>query len=552
MLRAAETMTSIELITDADLVADCLAGDREAFSRIVERHQRLLCSLAYSATGSLSESEDLAQETFLEGWRQLRSLREPEKLRPWLCGILRYKVGRLRRSNGQEPVRQAEALELAEELPSGDEPAADLAMGKEEQALLWSALERVPELYREPLVLYYREHCSVEHVAVALNLTEDAVKQRLARGRKILQERVLSFVEGALSRSTPGRVFTLAVVAALPAMVTPAKAAGIGAATAKGGLLAKSTGLATVLASCSGVVSAVLALRTSLDQSRTPRERRAVVKITLGFFFGALGFIGIVYLLRAAAFHWWESRATFAWISQAVVLLFIVGLPVAMLRVLSGMRKIRSEERWLHPELFRDPRDHAGSSAGEYRSRWTLLGAPLVHIRFSSPDAGERPVFGWFAGGDRAYGLLFAWGGYAVAPFSIGAVAIGFIAIGSLSVGVISLGTAAVGLLSVGCLAVGVKAFAWLSALGWHGAAGGGFAIARIAAEGPVALAQHANDAVAHRILTAPTAHNQMIIVAVISVLSLIPIVCYARAVRQRLGGRAPFSQTSENRSGSK
>lgn len=59
---------------------------------------------------------------------------------------------------------------------------------------MWSALERAPELYREPLVLCYREHRSVEHVAAALDLTEDAVKQRLARGRKILQERVLWFV----------------------------------------------------------------------------------------------------------------------------------------------------------------------------------------------------------------------------------------------------------------------------------------------------------------------------------------------------------------------
>ena len=210
-MSVAETMTSIEFITDAELVVTSLTGDREAFGRIVERYQRLLCSLAYSATGSLSESEDLAQEAFVDAWRQLRTLREPEKLRPWLCGILRFKVGRLRRSEKQEPVRRAEALELAEELPSGEEPAADLAMDKEEQAILWNALERVPELYREPLVLYYREHRSVEHVAVALDLTEDAVKQRLARGRKILQERVLSFVEGALSRSTPGRAFTLGV-----------------------------------------------------------------------------------------------------------------------------------------------------------------------------------------------------------------------------------------------------------------------------------------------------------------------------------------------------
>ena len=540
-MRSAENMPSIELVADAELVAACLAGDRDAFGRIVERYQRLLCSLAYSATGSLSESEDLAQEAFVDAWRQIGTLREPEKLRPWLCGILRYKVGRLRRSDGREPVRQAEALEQAEEMPSGDEPAAELAMDKEEQALLWSALERVPELYREPLILYYREHRSVEHVAAALDLTEDAVKQRLARGRKILQERVLSFVEGALSRSTPGRAFTLGVLATLPAMTTPAKAAGIGAAAAHGGLIVKSTGIAALVASISGVVSAVMTLRANLDQARTPRERRVVVRITLGLFFGALGLLLVLYLLRAAAFHWWESRAIFAWITQAVVLVFVVGFPVALRRVMRQMRALRSAERRLHPELFRDPRDQVGSSAREYRSRLMLLGVPLVHIRFSSPDEGEPPVFGWIAGGDRAYGLLIAWGGFAIAPFSVGAVAFGLFAFGSLSVGVISLGTAGVGLLAGGCMAIGVKAFAWLFALGWQTAEGSGFSIARIAAEGPLAFAQHANDAIARQILTDPHAgRNQMIILIAISVLSLVPVALYARAVRERLGRRVP------------
>src|SRR5580765_1135018 len=122
MMRLAENMRSIELVTDEDLVAACLSGDREAFGRIVERYQRLLCSLAYSATGSLSESEDLAQETFVDAWRQLRTLREPGKLRPWLCGILRHKIGRLRRSDAREPVRQADALEMNSDLVSSEVP----------------------------------------------------------------------------------------------------------------------------------------------------------------------------------------------------------------------------------------------------------------------------------------------------------------------------------------------------------------------------------------------------------------------------------------------
>jgi hypothetical protein len=447
-------------------------------------------------------------------------------------------VGRRRRADGREPVRQAEGIEAAEEMPSGDEPVPFLAMDKEEQALLWKALERVPELYREPLVLYYREHRSIEHVAAALDLTEDAVKQRLARGRRILQERVLYFVEGALSRSTPGRVFTVAVLAALPSLTTPAKAAGIGVAMAQTSVLAKSTGLATVLASCSGLVSTVLALRANLDQARTPRERRAVVKVTLAVFLGAFGFLAIGYLLRTAAFHSWENRVTFAWISQLLVLAFIVGWPLIMLRLMRNQRVLRSAERRRCPELFRDPRDQVGSAAGEYRSRLTLLGVPLIHARFSTPDDGERPVFGWIAGGDRAYGLLIAWGGYAVAPISIGAVAVGFLAIGTLSVGVISLGTVAVGALAIGCMSVGVQAYGWLSALGWKTAGSGGFAVARYAAEGPIAWAQHANDSVARQFFADPNAEqNQMIFFALVSILTIIPVALYANSVRKRLGG---------------
>jgi DNA-directed RNA polymerase specialized sigma24 family protein len=50
---------------DSELVNDSLSGNRDAFGQIVSRYQSLVCSLAYSATGSLSQSEDLAQDTFI-------------------------------------------------------------------------------------------------------------------------------------------------------------------------------------------------------------------------------------------------------------------------------------------------------------------------------------------------------------------------------------------------------------------------------------------------------------------------------------------------------
>ena len=541
-----ETPPLVGPVADADLVAAFLAGERETFARIVERYQRLLCSLAYAATGSVSESEDVAQETFIAAWGQLPELREPEKLRPWLCGILRHKVGRYRRQFGRDAVFGAESVEAVSDLATDEIPVAEKTMLAEEQALMWHALAQLPELYREPLVLYYRESRSIEHVAVALDLTEDAVKQRLARGRKMLQEQVLAFVEGALVRTTPGRAFTLGVLGALPALVpAPVKAAGIGAAVAAhGSVIAKTTPLAALLASISGVVSALMQLRVGLDQSRTPRERRATVKATIVTFFSALGFIGTLWALREAAFRWPGQSTSFAITCQVLVLGFIVAWPFIILALLRYFRRLRSEERRLHPELFSAARDRVGSREGTYRSRASLFGVPLVHVRFASPDEGEKPVVGWIAGGDRAVGLLFAWGAWAVAPVSVGAFAVGFLAIGAVSVGVIGLGTFGTGLVAIGCIAVGVKAYAWLSALGWQSAQSGGFGIARVAAEAPVAFARHANDSAAHRLVTDPHAQqNQMIFYSLVALGTLIPMALYAREVRRRLGTAKPAAQ---------
>jgi DNA-directed RNA polymerase specialized sigma24 family protein len=82
-------------------------GDREAFTRIVQRYQTLVCSLAYSACGTLGTSEDMAQETFITAWNRLKDLREPNKLRQWLCGIVRNVAANavrrdLRRGGGPE------------------------------------------------------------------------------------------------------------------------------------------------------------------------------------------------------------------------------------------------------------------------------------------------------------------------------------------------------------------------------------------------------------------------------------------------------------------
>jgi RNA polymerase sigma factor (sigma-70 family) len=242
-------------LSDADLVAESLGGNRDAFGQIVERYQTLISSLAYCATGDVSRSEDLAQETFVSAWKQLAELREPARLRPWLCSIARFLISKEFRRQGREPDHAAESLEAVDEWVSPEPLPPDQVISDEEKAILWRSLERIPEIYREPLVLFYREHQSIEAVAQDLGLSEDAVKQRLSRGRKLLQEQFLAFIAGALKQTSPGKTFTLGVIAGLPLLATTAKAATVGTALAQhGSVAAKTTALGGFLQASSNIL----------------------------------------------------------------------------------------------------------------------------------------------------------------------------------------------------------------------------------------------------------------------------------------------------------
>lgn len=534
-------MPLLSTCSDAELVAACRLGNRLAFEQIVERYQRLLCSLAYSALGDVAASEDVAQETFLTAWLKFNELREPDKLRGWLCAILRFKISHARRSAGREPLSGAAPLEASIDLPSGEPPADEVAMARDEQAVVWRALQTLPETYREPLVLFYREHRSIEHVATELDLSEDAVKQRLARGRTLLKEQVLTLVESALARSTPGRVFTAGVLASLPALSPPTQAAMVGtaavAATKGASGLAKFAVLATVLASATGFVTTVMSLRTSLDQARTARERRAVVVTTVALLGSFVVFLLTVFGLRLLVGHRPDLLPTVAVVHHAIVALTGIGWSFLLVRALRVARELRSAERQREPEKFNHLADRSGSAQAEYRSRATLFGLPLVHIRFAAPEAGQGPVVGWVAGGDRAVGLLFAFGGWAVGLVSVGGVACGALTLGAVSVGWIALGALCLGGVAVGSVSVGWHASGSLAASAWETARSAGLAFSQHLAAAPYALAPHANDEAARRMLADPqAARDWLIFCGLIVVLGLVPTALYARAVRRRVG----------------
>jgi RNA polymerase sigma factor (sigma-70 family) len=299
---------------DADLVAESRDGSRDAFRQIVERYQTLICSLAYSATGNVSQSEDVAQETFLAAWTDIRSLREPNKLRAWLCGIVRNRIHSSLRREGREPAHDATPLEDAHDSPSREALPSDQAISREEEAILWRSLERIPEIYREPLILFYREHQSIESVADALELSEDAVKQRLSRGRKLLQEEVQAFVENTLCRTAPGEAFSGAVLAAMPVTAGSAATAGAGAkgtAAAKSGFLASWLAL---LAPFIGIFAGITAGWLIARGAPTARERRfKMVTFTALWVFVLAWCLAGQLAVQTLGHRWeWSDRTFFA------------------------------------------------------------------------------------------------------------------------------------------------------------------------------------------------------------------------------------------------
>jgi len=211
--------------SDAELLEASRRGEREAFGALIERYQGVVCAVSYSRTGDRALSEDVAQDTFLAAWRQLDQLREAGRLRAWLCGIARNLARKARlRVEREAPT---EALSTT----CGGENPFDQVAEVEAERVVRDALTRVPETYRDVLVLYYREHRSVGEVARMLDLSEAATLQRLSRGRKYLTDGVTDLVE----RSLRGHVQKSLVAGVLAALAfTPSRASAATSAHAKG------------------------------------------------------------------------------------------------------------------------------------------------------------------------------------------------------------------------------------------------------------------------------------------------------------------------------
>jgi RNA polymerase sigma factor (sigma-70 family) len=471
---------------DSHLVELCLRGDRNAFAQIVERHQSTICAIAYSGCGDIGRSEDLAQDTFVAAWKSLGELKEPERLKAWLCGIARNLMQNAVRR--QQRVPTAGAVPLMPEPPSDDATPLEEAISKEEEALMWRALETIPETYREPMVLFYRENQSTQAVADALDISEEAVRQRLARGRVMLAERVAKSVETALIRSRPGKVFTLGVLAAVPPTAFSAKAAAVSAAAAKGSATAIAPGL---VATCMTLIGPLFAFlmpytlyRIELDDAQSP-QRRVMIRRWYAILGAGMGVFAAVVLALGALEIWvGESHPGLCmglWVAAGTAYLLSAGIFFLW------------STRWRRMHLPTEP--VPSQPLYEYRSRITLLGLPLVHIRLRG-GAKRGSVKAWFAVGPTAIGVVFAFGGIAIAPLSMGGIAMGLLPIGGIAVGLAAFGAFCIGVWALGMFVAGWQASGFCAA-GWLAADGVWCSAAHGFARGSAALATHVNDAAA-------------------------------------------------------
>ncbi len=235
--------------TDIELVEASLRGEHEAFGHLVARYQDVVCAVSYSSTGDQVLSEDVAQDTFIAAWRQLDRLRNGTRLRPWLCGIARNLARSARKR------RRREELVDADEQAAQDASPFDAAARGDIERIVRDALARVPDAYREVLVLFYREDQSIREVAHALDLSETAVMQRLSRGRRYLADGVTDLDERSLRGERRRRDLVASVLAAIALIAIPSR---VDASPLKGSTMFKSVLAATALVAAGTTVGVLM------------------------------------------------------------------------------------------------------------------------------------------------------------------------------------------------------------------------------------------------------------------------------------------------------
>jgi RNA polymerase sigma factor (sigma-70 family) len=290
----------------SETVAKSRTGDKLSFGRLVQKYAPLVAGTAFAVCGDFAKSEDIAQDAFVEAWKNLASLRDPEKFVSWVCTISRRRAIdhlRSRKTTGSIEQMRNEPIDK-----NAHSPETAMA-ARQHQQLIWSMLESLPETYRETMILFYRGEQSTRNVAVAMGESEATIRQRLKRGREMIRDEVTDSLREAILESTPQASFASSVVAALPAIsiaagasattgaVATAKTTGIG--TGAAGVIGASGLSAVVLGPLIGLFGGAFGTWNSWRTCEYESQQRLIVRLTILFCSGLFFFLFLLAALVA-------------------------------------------------------------------------------------------------------------------------------------------------------------------------------------------------------------------------------------------------------------
>lgn len=152
-------------------------GDSEALAGLYERYYATMVWVAYSVLLDRSLAEDAAQQAFATACTKLHSLRQSDRFGPWLATICRNAAQDMARARRRDAALQKAAL--AEEPVQAGSDGFDRAVKE--------AVDGLPPMYREIVVLHYYSGMSYSQIESVLGVSGDVVKGRLARARKRIQ-----------------------------------------------------------------------------------------------------------------------------------------------------------------------------------------------------------------------------------------------------------------------------------------------------------------------------------------------------------------------------
>jgi len=168
------------------------SGNAEAMALLIESNRAWVRGIAYTVLGDAHLAEDAAQEVCVRVVKHLKGLDTPEAFRPWVYRMTRNVALSMaqRRERTPQPLSlEAEQLQEGQRVCRGAPPGAALEEDERVNSIL-QTINRLPDIYREVLVLKHVQDLSYTEMSTILGVSVKSLEVRLVRARKLLQERL--------------------------------------------------------------------------------------------------------------------------------------------------------------------------------------------------------------------------------------------------------------------------------------------------------------------------------------------------------------------------